>query len=621
MTSLLAFALLLLSSLFVWLWVRERRAAARVWQLTLSLQAAEEAATAVHEQERRLAGMIEGLSVGVTLHDPAGAILDANLAALHLLGTDRETLLGRPTIDTEGDALGEDGERLNPAADPVQQAIATRSPVRDVVLGLRRPGASGRTWVLASAEPQLAPDEALRDVILTFYDVTERRRAAEQIRHIAYHDGLTQLPNRELFFDRLGVALVQAERRQRGVALLFIDLDDFKLINDSLGHSVGDAVLRTVARRLKGAVRESDTVARFGGDEFTVLLPGVDGEKDAARIAEKLHDAIHRTITIEGRALTLTGSIGGTLSPNHGLDIETLIKNADAAMYRAKELGRGQTEFYTEALGLRMRDQLEVDARLRQAVAAHELELHYQPIVDLSNGQVTAYEALVRWHDPLRGLIPPGDFIPAAEAAMGAIHEIGRWVLDAACRDIRLLPRNGGCLPQVAVNLSARQFHTGDIVELVQRALADAGIPPALLILEITESVALHGHESTEKVLRRLKALGVQVAIDDFGTGYSSLAYLRQFSIDSLKVDRSFVQDAAANPEASGIARAIVAVGHQLGLRVVAEGVETTAQLRLLRLMGCDAAQGYYFCAPAPVALLEEHRVAIAQRWMQDFSA
>jgi diguanylate cyclase (GGDEF)-like protein/PAS domain S-box-containing protein len=621
MTSLLGLALLLLSGVLVWLWIRERRAAARVWQLTLSLQAAEQTATALRESERRLLGMVEGLSVGVTLHDPDGAILDANMAALNLLGTNRETLLGRASIDIEGDALGENGERLGHAADPVQLAIATRRPVRDVVVGLRRPGAGGRTWLLANAEPQLAPDDELRDVILTFYDITERRRAAEQIRHIAYHDALTQLPNRELFFDRLGVALVQADRRKRGVALLFIDLDDFKLINDSLGHSVGDAVLRTIARRLKGAIRESDTVARFGGDEFTALLPGVDSVEDAQRIATKLHDAIQRTITIEGRALTLTGSIGGTMSPDDGLDIETLIKNADAAMYRAKELGRGQTEFYTEALGLRMRDQLEVDARLRHAVSSNELELHYQPIVDLTSGRIDCYEALVRWHDPLRGLIPPEDFIPAAEAAMGAIHEIGAWVLATACRDLRSLPRNDDGLPRVAVNLSARQFHTGDVVEQVRRALAEAGVPPAFLELEITESVALHGEESTEKVLRRLKALGVQIAIDDFGTGYSSLSYLRRFSVDSLKVDRSFVQDAVANPDASGIARAIIAVGHQLGLRVVAEGIESAEQLHLLRIMGCDAAQGYYFCPPAPLALLEQNLAAITQRWTEEFSA
>jgi diguanylate cyclase (GGDEF)-like protein len=473
-----------------------------------------------------------------------------------------------------------------------------------------------------SADPQPDPESGgVLEIVCTFGDVTERRRAHEQVRYLAYHDTLTELPNRDLFLDRLGVALVQGQRRQQGGALLFLDLDDFKVINDSLGHAVGDAGLRTVALRLKGALREADTVARFGGDEFTVLLPGAEDPEVVGRVASKLHEAVRRPIVLDGRELGFAVSIGAALFPQDGRDVETLLKNADAAMYHAKSRGRGRTEFYTSALGARASIQLEADARLRQAVALGELELHYQPVVRLTDGVVDGYEALIRWRHPQRGLLPPADFIPAAEAAMGAIHDVGSWVLKTACRDLRRLPEAPGPPSRVAVNLSARQFHTGDIVEQVQGAVAAGGIVSSRLELEITESVALHGQESTVEALRALKALGVRIAIDDFGTGYSSLSYLRRFPIDTLKVDRSFVRDAADSADASAIVRAIIAVGHQLGLRVVAEGIETREQLRLLRLLGCDAAQGYFFCVPVPLEELEGRRHAIAEQWRSEFSA
>jgi diguanylate cyclase (GGDEF)-like protein/PAS domain S-box-containing protein len=607
--------------LIVCIWVLRGRAQARARGLALALEEAERTAEELRSRQAQLRGMIDGLSVGVTLHGPDGQILHANTAALTLLGVTQDLLLGRDSIDLEGDALGEEGAPLGPGANPVRAAIATRRPVRDAVMGLRRAGSGERTWMLVSAEPRFAADGTPGEIVCTFNDITERRRAHEQIRHLAYHDALTQLPNRELFIDRLGVALAQGQRHKRGVALLFIDLDDFKLVNDALGHTVGDAVLRTLAQRLRNAVREADTVARFGGDEFTVLLPGEEEAEGLARIASKLHDAIRRPISIEGREFALTASIGATAFPRDGRDVETLIRNADVAMYRAKELGRGQTEFYTSVMGARLHDRLDADARLRQAVACEALELHYQPVVSLRDGRIDGYEALVRWRDPQRGLVPPDEFIPAAEAAMGAIHEVGAWVLRTVCRDLLKLPGGNSVSPRVAINLSARQFHTGDIVEQVRLALEKAGVSPSRLELEITESVALRGQDSTEKVLRRLKALGLRIAIDDFGTGYSSLSYLRRFPIDTLKVDRSFVQDAIANPDAAGITRAIIGIGHQLGLRVVAEGVETSEQVRLLRLMGCDAAQGYFFCAAVPLSELPGRLLEIAELWAREFRA
>jgi len=603
----------------VGIWVLRGRAGARARHLASGLQETEQTAERLRTRQAQLQGMIEELSAGVTRHGPSGEILEANAAALTLLGTTQRRLLGRDSIDLEGDALGEEGAPLGPGGDPVRRVVATRHPMRDVVMGLRKAGSADRTWMQVSAEPVFGSDGTLSEVVCTFQDITERRRAHEQIRHLAYHDPLTQLPNRELFVDRLSVALAQGQRQGRGVAVLFVDLDDFKVVNDALGHTVGDAVMRTLAQRLKSAVREADTVARFGGDEFVVLLTGGQAAADLARIADKLHEAVRRPVHVEGRDLVVSASIGATVFPEDGRDVEALIRNADVAMYRAKEVGRGRTEFYTSAMGARVRDQLEADARLRLAVTSGELELHYQPVVSLADGRVDGYEALVRWRDPQRGLVPPNDFIPAAEAAMGAIHEVGAWVLQTACRDLARLPAGPGSRPRVAVNLSARQFHTGDIVEQVRSALEAATASPSMLELEITESVALHGHDSTEQALRRLKELGLSIAIDDFGTGYSSLSYLRRFPIDTLKVDRSFVRDAAANPDASAITRAIVGVGHQLGLRVVAEGVETREQLRLLRLMGCDAAQGFFFCRAVPLTELPGQQLRIAELWAREF--
>jgi len=563
--------------------------------------------------------MVEGLSVGVTVHDADGRVRYANTAARALLGSTEDSGPGDLAFAIDGQATGEEGTRLGATGDLVHGVLSSGRPIRDAVVALRRRGSGDLAWVLASAEPHLGPDGQAHEVVCSFNDITERRRAQEQIRHLAYHDALTQLPNRELFFDRLAVALVQARRRKRCAALLFVDLDDFKLMNDSLGHAVGDAVLRAVARRVRGVVREEDTVARFGGDEFIVLLPAINGAEDAARIADKLHGAIRQPIQIDAREMTLSASIGATVFPRDGADMETLVRNADIAMYRAKELGRDQTEFYSAELGERVRGQLEVDARLRQAVRAGELEVHYQPILRLQDGHVEGCEALVRWRDPRRGLVQPADFIPAAEAAMGCIVELGAWVLQRVCRDLSAFSSVLGQVPRVAINLSARQVHTGDIVEQIGGALSEAGIPPARLELEITESVALRGQEATEKALARLRALGVQLAIDDFGTGYSSLSYLRRFPIDTLKVDRSFVQDAIHNPDASEITRAIIGVGHQLGLRVVAEGVETSEQLRLLRLMGCDSAQGYLFSPPVPLGELAGRTRLIADYWRREF--
>jgi diguanylate cyclase (GGDEF)-like protein len=567
------------------------------------------------ETRERLRELLETLSVGVTLHDPDGAIVFANPASSALLRVGSEALLGSRLLLFDGDALGDDGGPLGRGQEPVALVLATGQPVRQLVMGLRPKGGGERFWLSVNAEPRLRSDGRLEGVVCTFSDVTEARRANERVRYLAYHDGLTQLPNRELFLDRLGVALAHAQRRGTGVGLLFVDLDGFKVLNDTAGHASGDSVLRTVAQRLSSAVRESDVVARYGGNEFTVLLPGVERAEEVVAIANQVRDAIRRPVAVGERAVALKVSLGASLYPRDGQDVDTLLKNADTALQHAKELGRDRLEFFTPELGHRVSARLDLDARLRGAVQAGELELHYQPIVSLSNGCVEAYESLVRWNDPQRGLVYPDAFIPAAEAGMGAIFDLGVWSLTTACRQLRQLPVQCGTLPRVTVNVSARQFHDGDIVERVASVLAENAMTPGSLEIEITERVALRGEGATEEILKRLKDLGVRLAIDDFGTGYSALAYLRRFPIDTLKVDRSFVGDAVNNREAAAITRAIIGVGQQLGLRVVAEGVETEEQLRLLRLTTCDAVQGYLLAVPVPVSQLVDHVAGIPGRW------
>ena len=596
-------------------WALMRKGVARERELARRLQDSESKGGELRQSEEHLRRIVEKLGVGVVIHDLGANIVFANAAAARLIGVPVESLLGKRSIDVEGDALDEDGNPLASEREPVGIALTTSRSPRPVVLGLRHPGSDSRTWLLVTADPILGPDQALLQVVCTFSDITEYKRANQQIRELAYYDALTQLPNRELFLDRLAVALAHALRKKRTGGLLFVDLDNFKVINDSLGHSPGDAVLRIVARRLRESVRVTDTIARFGGDEFTVLLPEAQDTEDVKRIADKIRDAIRKPILIDGRDLAVSASVGAVIFPRDGQNSETLLKNADTAMHRAKELGRDQAEFYSPALGIRAERQLDLDERLRRAISEGHLELHYQPVVELGRGSVEGFEALLRWNDPIRGLVPPGDFIPAIEEGMGAIHLLGRWVLETACREARQFPAGPEESPRVMVNLSARQFHTNDIVQQVERALSESGLPPGRLELEITERVALRGHESTQRTLRQLKDLGVKLAIDDFGTGYSALSYLRGFPIDTLKIDHSFVRDVTTDAEAAGIVKAIIGVARELGLRTVAEGVETEEQLRLLRLAGCSAAQGFLLACPAPLSDLTRAVLAIPHRW------
>jgi diguanylate cyclase (GGDEF)-like protein len=429
--------------------------------------------------------------------------------------------------------------------------------------------------------------------------------ASNEIEHLAYHDALTGLPNRPLFIDRLFVAINVAERQKARMAVFFCDLDRFKEINDSLGHSVGDELLKTVSQRIRNCVRTEDTVARFGGDEFTLILQRIEKVDDAAKIAQKILETMKIPFRVGELELFVSMSIGVALFPSDGRDAETLVKNADTAMYRAKEQGRDNFQIYAPAMNAKALEKLALENMLRKALAQEELVVYYQPLINVKTGRITGLEALIRWHHPELGLLSPAHFISTAEVS-GLIVPIGEWVLRNACKQAKLWHRKYGTQMTVSVNLSARQFQQPDLVDQVRAALREAGLPPEMLELEITESSAMQNAENAIHTLRELKALGVKISMDDFGTGYSSLSYLKRFPIDTLKLDRSFVQDLSVDPEDEAIATAVIAMAHSMNLHVIAEGVETEAQLSFLRERHCDTVQGFFFSPPLHPEKFEE---------------
>jgi len=431
-------------------------------------------------------------------------------------------------------------------------------------------------------------------------DITQRKAAEKQVQFLAYYDALTGLPNRTLLQDRLSKALAGARRRKDKVALLFLDLDGFKTINDSLGHSVGDLVLQEVAERLKRFAREQDTVARVGGDEFLIVLTAVKDAADAAVAAERLMHAMTVELVIQGRSLSISCSIGIGIFPEHGTDGETLIKNADAAMYCAKESGCNSFRFFSEGMNAEAMERLTLEHGLRLALEKRELFLVYQPQMDIATGKTTGLEALLRWQHPELGLVRPDKFIRIAENS-GLIIPIGEWVLRTACSQARKWQDEGLLAVPVAVNVSAVQFRQEDFCELIGRVLWETGLAPQYLEMELTESLLLSNAHVTLSVLQNLRAMGLKLAIDDFGTGYSSLSYLRQFPVSKLKIDRSFIRDVAVNPDDAAITTAIIGMAKSLNLKVIAEGVEDEAQMSFLRARQCDEIQGYYFSKPLVV--------------------
>lgn len=433
--------------------------------------------------------------------------------------------------------------------------------------------------------------------VWSFRDVTDWKRAEERLIDLAHFDQLTGLPNRTLFQDRLRQALPQASRNGKLVALLFLDLDRFKLVNDSLGHTIGDLLLKEAASRLTHCVRKSDTVARLGGDEFTVLLTNITSVHDAAKVAQKILDDFSRPFGLQGPELFVTPSIGITLYPFDGDDIDLLLKNADTAMYRAKQMGRNNYQFYSAEMNTATIAQLTLESSLRYALKRQEFLIHYQPQVDLKTGQITSVEALLRWQHPSLGLVSPQEFIPIAEET-GLIVPLGEWVLRTACAQAAAWQKANLPPIRMVVNLSIRQFKQPQLIETVERVLGETALAPQHLGLELTETMLMENEERTVTILTQLNTLGIQVSIDDFGTGYSSLRYLKCFPIHILKIDQSFVREIETNATDAAIVVSIITLARNLGLRVVAEGVETAAQLQFLRANGCDGMQGHYFSKP-----------------------
>ena len=454
--------------------------------------------------------------------------------------------------------------------------------------------------------------EGRRLFIASARDVTARKEAEQRIMYLANHDALTDLPNRNLFQDRIRQMINQERRRNERGAVLFIDLDQFKTINDSLGHDVGDLLLKIVAERLVSSLRSEDTVARQGGDEFIVALPSIANAQDAGTVAQKLLDALIMPYQIKGRELHTSASIGIAIFPDDGKDGETLLKNSDIAMYHAKEAGRNNCQFFTPRMNQQAAERQSLGTCLRHALERNELLLHFQPMVEMASGKLMGMEVLLRWQHPEQGLIPPLKFIPLAEET-GLIVPIGEWVLKSACLQLKTWRDQGYDVPLLAINLSARQFRQKMLAETIARILDETGVEARFVELEITESILMENADEVVETLRKLNDMGLEISIDDFGTGYSSLSYLKRFPIDKLKIDRSFVQDIATDPDDAAIVTAIIALAHSLQMKVIAEGVEEAAQLVFLSRQGCDQYQGYYFSKPLPasevVTTLQRHKV------------
>lgn len=544
--------------------------------------------------ERRYQALFERNLAGVFRSTIGGTLLECNEAFANMFGYENAAeLRGMSTRDF----YFEHADR-----DELIAMVDARGELRNYERKLKRRD-GGVVWALLNetlVHPIAGGDDILEGTII---DITARKLAEERILYQAFHDALTDLPNRPLLNDRLDIVLRQAERHRRSVAVMFLDLDQFKFINDTLAHSAGDELLRVVAARLIACLRSEDTVARIGGDEFVFILPEADAA-GAAKVAQKVLDAVSAPVMLGTHELIVTASIGIAIFPHDGRDREMLIRNADSAMYRAKELGRNTYQFHTPVTQKRAEVRLTLESALRRALERDELELFYQPQVELATGRITRVEALLRWNRPGEGLLEPKHFIPVAEE-IGSIVQIGEWVLRSACRQLRAW-RDRGLTHGVSVNLSPRQFQHERLTAMVEEIVDETGIDPRALELEITESLSMRDSDLTVGRLSHFRAMGIRVSLDDFGSGYSSLSHLRLLPLDAIKIDRSFIVDLHERGAGRTIVAAIIDMAHALDLRVVAEGVETEEQLRVLAALACDDVQGYIVTKPVPVAELEK---------------
>ena len=546
---------------------------------------------ALRDSEERYRLMAENSTDMIWRSTTSGVILYASDACRRLLRYEPAELIGRSVYDFIDVA---DREEVRHLSYLINESVPTTFAYRV----LRKDGAL--LWFeTTSRAVRNTATGMLDEFVSVSRDITERKHAEEQIEYQAYHDALTGLPNRRLFRDRLTVALAHARRLKRPLAVMFLDLDRFKVVNDTLGHSLGDELLKAVAVRLKTALREEDSIARMGGDEFTVLLSGLQKNEDAAKIAQKILERVARPIGVEGNELFITTSIGIALFPNDGDTAEALLQNADHAMYRAKDAGRNSYQLFTPAMNSRALERLSLENSLRHAIDRGELVLHYQPMIRLATNRVAGMEALLRWKRPDQGIILPGTFIGIAEETR-LIVPIGDWVLREACRQAKAWQETRFPGLRMSVNLSPRQFQHADLPKQIAAALQESGLSPKDLVIEITESTAMQNSDRTIATLQKLRDMGVRIAIDDFGTGHSSLSYLRRFPIDIVKIDQEFVHEIESSQSDRAIVSAVIGMAHGLNLVVTAEGVETEPQLNFLREQRCEEVQGFFFGQPAP---------------------
>jgi diguanylate cyclase (GGDEF)-like protein/PAS domain S-box-containing protein len=546
-----------------------------------------EAELALRISERQYRQIVDTTQEGVWLRDAEARTVFVNRRLCEMLGYTADEMMGRPVTDfMDADARAEAERRFTQRKKGERQQHDVRYQHKD----------GSDVWAIVSASPMYDDDGVFIGGLGMITDITERKRHEEVIRWQAYHDSLTGLPNRKLFEDRLHQLLVMAERHLHPVAIMFIDLDGFKQVNDTLGHDYGDHLLKVVAERISGCLRGEDTVARMGGDEFAVLLPGIEHPDAIAIVAQKLLEALAQTIDLAGQEVSVSGSIGVSMHPNDGDDVQSLLKHADVAMYRAKEQGGNRYCLFTQSMSASAREHFTMESSLRKALCRNELHLVYQPQVEIGTGEIVGVEALCRWTHPDLGPISPCQFIPLAEET-GMIAPIGEWVLREACLQAAQW-RDVGHPIRVSVNISSRQFAQPGLTDFIHSVLAETSLDARWLELELTESAIMKSPQSAVDVLLSLRDLGVHLALDDFGTGYSSLSYLRQFPFDVLKIDRSFITSIVDDKINQALVQAIIDLSNALKLKVVAEGVETTDQRQTLQTLGCHIIQGYLFSSP-----------------------
>ena len=528
----------------------------------------------------------------VSAIDPEMPLVYVNRAFEQVTGYHREDVIGRNCRLLQGT------DRTQPELDKIRRAIAEQRDGRALLRNYRKDGSL--FWNMLYITPVRDPrSNQVSHFVGVQHDITELKRYQDDLEHQANHDALTGLANRNLLKDRLEQSIALAHRYERPFSVTFIDLDNFKLINDSLGHDIGDQVLRIAGERLSACIREGDTVARLGGDEFILLVAEHRQNDSSLRVAQRVVSAISEPFVIGQREFKVTCSLGIASFPHDGTDAETLLRNADTAMYRAKDLGRNTFQLYSAEMNANLDERLMLETDLWNALKRNEFVLHYQPKVALETGRIVGMEALLRWRHPAKGMIPPGRFIPIAEES-SLIVEIGNWVIREACAQNRAWQNAGLRRVPVAVNISGRQIHHKDLVTTVGRTLASTGLSPRYLEIELTESAVMSNTDAAINTLTRLREMDVQISLDDFGTGYSSLSYLKRLPVTGLKIDQSFIRDLATEPDDAAIVRAIIVVAQELLLTVTAEGVETVEHVEFLKLHGCGEAQGFYFARPVP---------------------